>query len=74
MVDHLLEQAEMRNHSQTQPLADSTTSRLNHSQTQPLADSSPDDITVDLPLEQARRLQAMPASLLPRPASLDDLD
>ena len=58
MVDHLLEQAEMRNHSQTQPLAD----------------SSPDDITVDLPLEQARRLQAMPASLLPRPASLDDLD
>ena len=58
MVDHLLEQAEMRNHSQTQPLAD----------------SSPDDITVDLPLEQARRLQAMPASPLPRPASLDDLD
>ena len=58
MVDHLLEQAEMRNHFQTQPLAD----------------SSPDDITVDLPLEQARRLQAMPASLLPRPASLDDLD
>ena len=58
MVDHLLEQAEMRNHFQTQPLPG----------------SSPDDITVDLPLEQARRLQAMPASLLPRPASLDDLD
>jgi len=77
-VDHLLEQAEIRGDvgrsrgwstTCSSRRRCGTTSRLNHFQTR-----AQTTITVDLPLEQARRLQAMPASLLPRPASLDDLD